>query len=99
METSSQEESKISTIEESKTDISTNEEKDPLAQIEKELRIKIDADTKDSLREQVKDEPTYQDKVKKLLEILRTKYEGNYKIIKHIDNLIPLYDVHDFWDS
>ena len=51
MESESQEETKISTLEESKDDQLENEAKDPLAQIEKELRIKIDVDTKESLRE------------------------------------------------
>ncbi len=34
-----------------------------------------------------------------LLDKLRAQNEGNYKLIKKIDNLIPLYDAHDFWDS
>jgi hypothetical protein len=79
--------------------LTTEKTKDPIAFVEQELRIKIDADTKTQLRKDIETEATYQDKVKKLLELLRTKYEGNYKIIKHIDNLIPLYDSHDFWDS
>jgi hypothetical protein len=37
--------------------------------------------------------------VKKLLETLRAKNEGKYKLLKQIDHLIPLYDAHDFWDS
>ena len=45
------------------------------------------------------DEPTYQGKVKKMLDHLKDKYKGNYKLLKHIDHLEPLYDVHDFWDS
>ena len=34
-----------------------------------------------------------------MLKILKDKYKNNYKVLKHIDHLEPLYDVHDFWDS
>jgi hypothetical protein len=34
-----------------------------------------------------------------MLTVLREKYKGNYKVLKIIDNLEPLYDAHDFWDS
>ena len=35
-----------------------------------------------------------------MLTILKEgKYKGNYKVQKTIDNLEPLYDIHDFWDS
>jgi glycylpeptide N-tetradecanoyltransferase len=37
--------------------------------------------------------------VKLLLETLREKNQGKYKLLKQIDHLIPLYDAHDFWDS
>ncbi len=47
----------------------------------------------------VQDYDSYKEKVSALLEKLRKKYEGNYKMIKAIDNLIPLYNSHDFWDS
>jgi len=59
----------------------------------------LDAETKDKLRELAINESTYQGKVRKMLEHLKEKYKGNYKILKHIDHLEPLYDVHDFWDS
>jgi hypothetical protein len=51
------------------------------------------------LRKIAADEPTYQAKVNKMLLHLKEKYKGNYKVMKHIDNLEPLYDAHDFWDS
>jgi hypothetical protein len=51
------------------------------------------------LNNSVSDYASYKDKVSKLLETMRKKYEGNYKVIKAIDNLVPLYDAHDFWDS
>lgn len=44
-------------------------------------------------------EDSYKEKVKKLLETLRDKHQGNYKVLKKIDHLYPLYDAHDFWDS
>ena len=51
------------------------------------------------MSQSVSDVVSYKEKVSKLLDKLRKKYEGNYKMIKAIDNLIPLYDSHDFWDS
>ena len=72
---------------------------DPIAFLERELDVKLDADTKDQLNQSVADVASYKEKVSKLLETLRKKYEGKYKVIKAIDNLIPLYDAHDFWDS
>jgi hypothetical protein len=67
--------------------------------LERELKIKIDADTKEELRQSVADVDSYKEKVKRLLETLREKNEGKYKLLKQIDHLIPLYDAHDFWDS
>lgn len=37
--------------------------------------------------------------MKKLLDLLKDKFKSNYKVMKQIDHLEPLYDVHDFWDS
>lgn len=34
-----------------------------------------------------------------MLDTLKKKYQGNYKVMKHIDNVEPLYDIHQFWDS
>ena len=34
-----------------------------------------------------------------MLDHLKEVNKGNHKILKHIDHLEPLYDVHDFWDS
>ena len=35
-----------------------------------------------------------------MLEFLKkTKYSENRKVLKNIDNVEPLYDIHDFWDS
>ena len=70
-----------------------------MAFLERELQIKIDADTKEELKASVANEVSYKEKVKKLLETLREKNTGNYKVLKKIDNLYPLYDAHDFWDS
>lgn len=82
------------------TKISENlEQTDPVGFLEKELAIKIPQDTKDELRASVANIDSYKERVKKLLETMRTKYEGNYKMLKKIDHLIPLYDAHDFWDS
>lgn len=79
--------------------IDTTDSNDPVAFLEKELQIKIPQDTKDELKASVASIDSYKEKVKKLLETMRTKYEGNYKMLKKIDHLIPLYDAHDFWDS
>lgn len=79
--------------------IDTSDSNDPVAFLEKELQIKIPQDTKDELKASVASIDSYKEKVKKLLETMRTKYEGNYKMLKKIDHLIPLYDAHDFWDS
>jgi len=35
------------------------QQQDPIVAIEKELRVKLDHDTKDFLRQEVADEPTY----------------------------------------
>ena len=72
---------------------------DPIVAIERELRVRLDADLKEELRTLAADEPSYQGKIKKMLDHLKEKYKGNYKVLKHIDHLEPLYDVHDFWDS
>lgn len=72
---------------------------DPVAFLEREIKIKFDAETRDQLNQSVSDVASYKDKVSKLLETLKKKYEGNYKVQRAIDNLIPLYDAHDFWDS
>jgi glycylpeptide N-tetradecanoyltransferase len=34
-----------------------------------------------------------------MLEHLKTKFKDNYKMMKQIDHMEPLYDMHDFWDS
>lgn len=92
--------STITTTDESRlAQLSLDEQADPLAFVAHELRIKFDQDTRDSLRKEIEGEANYQDKVKKLLDILRTKHDGNYKVLKQIDKLVPLYDAHDFWDS
>ena len=72
---------------------------DPIVAIERELRIKLDPETRDTLREISADVPLYKDKVQKMLNHLKDKYKQNYKIMKHINNMEPLYDTHDFWDS
>ena len=72
---------------------------DPIVTIERELGIKIEADTKDKLREITAEIPLYKDKVKTMLDFLRDKYKSNHKVMKHINNMEPLYDTHDFWDS
>jgi len=75
------------------------QQQDPIVAIEKELKIRLDQDTKEFLRDAAKDEPTYKAKVKKMLDTLKDKYKSNYKVLKHIDHVEPLYDVHDFWDG
>jgi hypothetical protein len=75
------------------------QQQDPIVAIERELGIKIEADTKDKLREITAEVPLYKDKVKTMLDFLRDKYKSNYKVMKHINNMEPLYDTHDFWDS
>jgi hypothetical protein len=75
------------------------QQQDPIVAIEKELKVRLDQETKDKLREIAIDEATYQGKVAKMLDHLREKYKGNYKVLKHIDHLEPLYDIHEFWDS
>ena len=61
--------------------------------------MKLTADEKEQLQQSVSDVTSYKEKVSRLLDKLRKKYEGNFKMIKAIDNMIPLYDSHDFWDS
>lgn len=35
-----------------------------------------------------------------MLEYLKkTKYSENRKVLRSIDNVEPLYDIHDFWDT
>lgn len=69
--------------------------------IEKELKVRIDPEIKVQLREIAASETHYQGKVLKMLNHLKTlpKYKDNYRIMKLIEHLEPLYDVHDFWDS
>jgi hypothetical protein len=54
---------------------------------------------KERMMEETKDEPNYNLKVKKMLEIAKEHYQGNYKVCKTIDKVEPLYDIHEFWDS
>ncbi len=61
--------------------------------------MKLDPETKEKLWEISADTPLYKDKVQKMLNYLKEKYEKNYKVMKHINNMEPLYDTHDFWDS
>lgn len=68
-------------------------------EIQRELNIKLDQDTKDFLRNEAASETTYKEKMKKMLDILKDRYKGNYRMLKNIDNVGPLYDIHDFWDS
>jgi hypothetical protein len=74
------------------------QQQDPIVVLERELKVKFDQDKKDELRALAADEPTYQGKVKKILGHLKEKNKGNYKMIRAIENLEPLYDAHDFWD-
>jgi hypothetical protein len=30
---------------------------------------------------------------------LKSTHSGNYRALKKIDSISPLYDAHDFWDS
>ena len=78
---------------------SSLEKTDPVGFLERELKFKFTAEEREQLSQSVSDVVSYKEKVSKLLEKLRKKYEGNYKMIKAIDNMIPLYDSHDFWDS
>lgn len=34
-----------------------------------------------------------------MLEHLKNKFKDNYKMMKQINHMEPLYDLHDFWDS
>ena len=51
------------------------------------------------LKDCVKDEKSYQENFQKLISSLKSKNEGNYRALKKLENLAPLYDAHDFWDS
>lgn len=75
------------------------EQKDPISFLERELQMRMTADQKDELRKEVSNIESYKEQVKKLLERLREQNQGNYKLLKKIDHLYPLYDAHDFWDS
>lgn len=45
-------------------------------------------------------ETSYQAKVRKMLDYLKkSKYSENRKVLKNIDTVEPLYDIHDFWDT
>lgn len=76
------------------------QQQDPVVAVEKELKTRLDQDTKDLLRQHAIEETTYQGKVKKMLEYLKNnQFKENRKLLRSIDTLEPLYDVHDFWDS
>lgn len=76
------------------------QQQDPIVAVEKALGVRLDSDTKDLLRQEASSEPTYQGKVKKMLDHLKkTKYSENRKVLRNIDNVEPLYDIHEFWDS
>ena len=47
---------------------------DPLVAIERELKVKLDPETKEKLREISASEPTYKEKVQKMLNFLKEKY-------------------------
>lgn len=68
--------------------------------VERELTVRLDQDTKDLLRQEAASETSYQGKVRKMLDYLKAnRYQENRKVLKKIDNIEPLYDIHDFWDS
>ena len=41
----------------------------------------------------------YKENFKNLLKSLRSTNSGDYKALKKINAIAPLYDAHDFWDS
>jgi hypothetical protein len=64
-------------LEETKGVVSTliTQQQDPIVAIERELGIKIEADTKDKLREITAEVPLYKDKVKTMLDFLKDTYK------------------------
>ena len=75
------------------------QQQDPIVTVEREIGQKLDSEVKDKLREITQHIPLYQDKVKEMINFLKEKFKGNYKIMKRLNNMEPLYDTHDFWDS
>lgn len=73
---------------------------DPAKYLEQELKdLKLDDDQRQLLKDALNDEGSSAENVKKLLTSLKTENKGNYKALKKIEGLAPLYDAHDFWDS
>ena len=85
-------------IEEMKEDIKKSGI-DPLEYIENELKdLKLNAHQKKMLKDCINNEE-YKNNFKNLLKSLKSTNSGNYKALKKIDSIAPLYDAHDFWDS
>ena len=42
---------------------------------------------------------SYQENIQKFLSTLKSTNKDNFRAMRQLDNLAPLYDAHDFWDS
>ena len=72
---------------------------DPVKYIEEQLSgVKLNSDQKELLKNCINEE-SFQENFKKLLESLKSSHSGNYRALKKIESIAPLYDAHDFWDS
>ena len=76
---------------------------DPAEYIEKELAdLKLDPEQKKMLKETLAADPkdeSYKEKFKVLLDSLKASNSNNYRALRKIESIAPLYDAHDFWDS
>ena len=87
-------------LEETHQPLLVQHEQDPILAVERDLKVKLDQDTKEILKEMAATETSYQAKVRKMLDYLKkSKYSENRKVLKNIDTVEPLYDIHDFWDT
>lgn len=85
-------------IEEMKLEIS-KKGIDPVEYIENELTdLKLNTIQKKMLKDCISNEK-YQENFRLLLKSLKSTHSGNYKALKKIESIAPLYDAHDFWDS
>lgn len=72
---------------------------DPIEYIEKELAgLKLNSDQKKLLKDCINNE-SYQESFKELLTSLKASNSNNYRALRKIESIAPLYDAHDFWDS
>lgn len=74
---------------------------DPTSYIQEQLNdLKLTPEQKEIIQESLTNESTYKDNMKKLFSNIKANQaEKDPRLLKKLENIAPLYDAHDFWDS